>query len=174
MSEPGEFTRMVRSDALPARPLTVTANEAERLALARRFGLPAIHALEAQVSFSPDGEGVRAEGTLAASFDQLCAVSGDPFGNTLDEPLGLLFVPSPEKIFDPEEEIELADDELDEIAFEGREFDLGEAIAQSFALSIDPYAEGPDAAAARREAGLLDEAAAGPFAALAALKKDRD
>ena len=50
-------------------------------------------------------------------------------------------------------------------------FDLGEAVAQDLALAIDPYAVGPGAERARKEAGLLDEAAAGPFAALEALKK---
>ncbi len=50
-------------------------------------------------------------------------------------------------------------------------FDLGEAVAQSLALAIDPYAVGPSAEQARKDAGLGDEAASGPFAALAGLKK---
>ena len=49
--------------------------------------------------------------------------------------------------------------------------DPGEAVAQSLALAIDPFAEGPGAEEARRRAGILSESAAGPFAALAALKK---
>ena len=69
------------------------------------------------------------------------------------------------------EEVELDEGELDEIPFEGHLFDLGEAVAQSLALAIDPYAEGPNAERVRKEAGLLDEAASGAFAALAALKK---
>jgi hypothetical protein len=44
-------------------------------------------------------------------------------------------------------------------------------VAQSLALAIDPYIVGPNGRAVRKKAGLLDEAAAGPFAALAALKK---
>jgi hypothetical protein len=44
-------------------------------------------------------------------------------------------------------------------------------MAQSLALAIDPYATGPEAERVRKEAGLLGEAASGPFAALAALKK---
>ena len=62
--------------------------------------------------------------------------------------------------------------DLDEIPFEGHVFDLGEAVAQSLALAIDPYAVGPNAEQARKDAGIGDEAASGPFAALAALKKD--
>ena len=172
MSEGGELTRMVRCDALPDKPLTVTADEVELRALAERLEIPAIHSLEAEISLSPGGENVRADGRMSASFDQLCAVSGEPFRNTVDEAVAFCFVPGRNDPVDPEEEVELEAHELDEIPFEGREFDLGEAIAQSFALAIDPYAEGPDADTARREAGLLDEAASGPFAALAALKKD--
>ena len=86
----------------------------------------------------------------------------------IDEPLALRFVPArPVEV----EELELEADALDEIEFEGHSFDLGEAVAQSLALAIDPYAIGPEADRVRKEAGLLDEAASGPFAALAALKK---
>jgi hypothetical protein len=68
-------------------------------------------------------------------------------------------------------EIELEESELDEIPYTGTSFDLGEAVAQSLALAIDPYAVGPDAERVRADSGLSDQAAAGPFAALAALKK---
>lgn len=172
MTETGELSRMVRSDALPAKPTAIEANEAERRALAGRFGLPALHALEAEVTLEPDGEKVRATGRLTARFDQLCAVSGEPFANGVDEALALVFVPARGGPVSPDEEIELEAEELDEIEFEGQSIDLGEAIAQSLSLAIDPYAEGPDAQTARVEAGLADEAASGPFAALAALKKD--
>ena len=70
-----------------------------------------------------------------------------------------------------EEELELEEDDLDEIPFEGHTIDLGEAVAQSLALAIDPYATGPQADRVRKEVGLSDETANGPFAALAALKK---
>ena len=87
---------------------------------------------------------------------------------TIDEPLELRFVPAREIA---EEEIELEEEELDEIPFSGHVFDLGEAVAQSLALAIDPYAVGPEAECVRKEKGLSGEGASGPFAALAALKK---
>ena len=59
----------------------------------------------------------------------------------------------------------------DEIEYSGTSFDLGEAVAQSLALVIDPFAVGPNAEEARRKAGLIGEEAAGPFAALAKLTK---
>jgi hypothetical protein len=68
--------------------------------------------------------------------------------------------------------VELSEEELDDIPYTGPAFDLGEAVAQSLALAIDPYAAGPEADAVRKETGLTDKQASGPFAALAALKKD--
>ena len=168
MSAP-EFSRAVDRRHLKAAPLRLVAGEAERKALARRFGLVAIARLEAEVSLEADGEAVDAKGTLSADIVQSCAITGDDLPVTIAEPLTLRFVPEAPAT---EEELELAEDELDEIPYSGTAFDLGEAVAQSLALAIDPFATGPEADRVRKEKGLLDEAASGPFAALAALKKD--
>ncbi len=164
-----EFSRPVNRRQLTARPVMLTANETERTALARRFGLIAVSRLEATISLEADGEAIDARGRLSTDVVQSCAVSGEDLPVTIDEPLTLRFVPDRPVT---EEEIELEEGELDEIPFAGDVFDLGEAVAQSLALAIDPYATGPDAERARREAGLSDEAVNGPFAALAALKKE--
>ena len=121
------------------------------------------------MSLAADGDAVVADGTLSADIVQSCAVTGDDLPVTISEPLHLRFVPEAPV---EQEEIELREEELDEIPFAGHQFDLGEAVAQSLALAIDPYATGPDANRVRQEKGLGDEAASGPFAALAALKKD--
>ena len=164
-----EFSRLVDARQLPGKRLWLSANEAERAALAQRFGLESIARLEAEVALEPDDGAVIAQGHVEADVVQTCAVSGDPFPARLTEPVLLRFVPGPVTEL-PEVEIEIAADECDEIPFEGTKFDLGEAIAQSLALAIDPYATGPNAEQVRQEAGLGDEAATGPFAALAALK----
>ena len=168
MSKP-EFSRPVDRRHLKAAPLRLAADETERKALARRFGLAAIPRLEAEVSLAADGEAVGAEGTLWADIVQSCAVTGDDLPVTIEEPLTLRFVPEGPAT---EEELELQEEQLDEIPYSGTAFDLGEAVAQSLALAIDPFATGPEADRVRKEKGLLDEAASGPFAALAALKKD--
>jgi hypothetical protein len=62
--------------------------------------------------------------------------------------------------------------DLDEIPFAGTTFDLGEAVAQSLALAIDPFATGPEADRVAQGKGPERRSASGPFAALAALKKD--
>ena len=163
-----EFSRLVDRRNLKAAPLTLAADEGERKALARRFGLVAIDRLEAEVSLEADGEAVAAEGTLRAEVTQTCAVTGDDLPVTIEEPLSLRFVPETPVT---EEEIEVAEEELDEIPYSGTAFDLGEAIAQSLALAIDPYATGPNADRVREEKGLSGDEAGGPFAALAALKR---
>jgi uncharacterized metal-binding protein YceD (DUF177 family) len=163
-----EFSRPIDRRHLIARPVRLEATADEREALAKRFGLVAIHQLEAEVELMADGEAVDAQGRLVARLVQSCAVSGEDLPVAIDEPLVLRFVP--EKPLE-EEEVELEESELDEIPFTGGVFDLGEAVAQSLSLAIDPYAVGPNAEQARKEAGLSDEAASGPFAALAALKK---
>jgi uncharacterized metal-binding protein YceD (DUF177 family) len=160
---------MVDRRGLTAAPLDLVADEAEREALARRFGLVAIDRLQASVTLEADGEIVTGEGTLSAEIVQSCAVSGDDLPVTIAEPLDLRFVPEAPV---EQEEVELAEEELDEIPYSGTAFDLGEAVAQSLALAIDPYATGPDADAVREEVGLAEESPSGPFAALAALKKD--
>jgi uncharacterized metal-binding protein YceD (DUF177 family) len=164
-----ELSRLVDLRQVIDKPVAIEASEAERAALARRFGLVRIDRLEAEVALDVDGEAVNAKGRLRAAVVQSCAVSGDDLAATIDEPLVLRFVPEVEVT---ETEIELEERELDEIPYSGTSFDLGEAVAQSLALAIDPYAVGPNAEQVRKDAGLSDQAASGPFAALAALKKD--
>jgi uncharacterized metal-binding protein YceD (DUF177 family) len=167
---PPEFSRPVDERQIDGKRLSIEAKGDERKALARRFGLVAVEQLQATVSLERVGEAVLARGRLSAAIVQSCAVSGEDLPVRVDEPLALRFVPA--RPVEEEEEVELDERDLDEIAFEDDTFDLGEAVAQSLALAIDPYAVGPEAERVRKEAGLGDETASGPFAALAALKKD--
>ena len=168
MSE-SEFSRLVDRRRIDAKPLHLEANETERTALAARFGLIALDRLAAEIALEPDGNAILASGRLEADLVQSCAVSGEDLPVTIEEELAIRFVPARQI---DEEEIELEEDELDEIEFEGDRFDLGEAVAQSLALAIDPYATGPGAEDVRKRGDVIDESATGPFAALAALKKD--
>jgi len=59
---------------------------------------------------------------------------------------------------------------LDEIEYTGTHIDLGEAVAQSLALAIDPFLTGPNADAARKSAGIGTPEDNGAFAALKGLK----
>ena len=93
---------------------------------------------------------------------------------TIDEAVDLRFVERALRPASEEEEIELEADDCDEIDFAGDMFDLGEAVAQTLGLAIDPYAEGPERRRrAERPPGSSRKASrTGRMAAmLAALKK---
>ncbi len=152
-------------DALPVR---LTASAAECSALAKRFGLVAVQRLAAELSLEKDGTAVLAQGTISASIVQSCAISAEDLAVTINEPLKLRFVPATHR--PASEELELDADDLDEIEFTGTSFDLGEAVAQSVLLAIDPFLEGPDADRVRREL-LNNSEDSGPFAALGKLQK---
>ncbi|MBS1239321.1 MAG: hypothetical protein H6R45_27 [Proteobacteria bacterium] len=169
-----EFSRRIELHAVDARLRHLEADEAERAALAKRFGLVSIDRLEADVELVQDGTRVDASGTLVADIVQSCAVTGEDLPVAIREELAFRFVPETATEPGSEEEIELDARALDELPYQGTGFDLGEAVAQSLALAIDPYAIGPNADAMRSEAGLLDEGSSGPFAALAALKGKQD
>jgi len=172
MSTP-EFSRPIDVRQAEGQSPHLEANTAERAALARRFGLVSIDRLVAELVLSRQDRTVSAEGRLSAAFVQSCAVSGEDLPVTVDEPVSFRFVPEGAP-GTPDEEIELDADACDEIGYPGSHIDLGEAVAQSLALAIDPYATGPQAEQARRRAGLLGEDQSGPFAALAALRKETD
>jgi len=165
-----EFSRTYDPRQLPGTAVELAATEAERAALTRRFGLVRIDRMEARIELIREAAGASATGRLQGEIVQSCAVSGEDLPVSIDEPVNLKFVPAGAASA-PDEEIELEAEELDEIEFTGSQFDLGEALAQTLALAIDPYAVGPNAEEARRRAGLLDKDTSGPFAALAALKK---
>ncbi|WP_298284730.1 DUF177 domain-containing protein [Novosphingobium sp.] len=166
-----EFPHILDLRQIGDEPIVLVPDEAARRRLARRFGITSIDAMRAELRLTVDGQKVEAKGHLAASIVQMCAVSGEDFPVKISEPVALRFVP-PRAPLAPDEEIEITADDCDEIEYEGTSFDLGEAVAQSLALAIDPFAEGPNADKARAVHKLGGDVASGPFAALAALKKD--
>ena len=173
-----EMPRPIKVRPLPADPVVVEADAAEREALAARFGLGGIDSLNAEITLEQKAGAIRASGVLNAAVQQVCAVSNENFPVTISESFELRFVPEAARPAPRDEdeaiEIELEREDLDEIEYSGDTFDLGEAVAQTLGLAIDPYAEGPNADAARAAAGIGgDDEPRGPLAeALAALKKD--
>lgn len=166
-----ELTRMVKARPLPAGAVVIEASDAERALLAARFGLGAVESLRAEVALEQKPSAIRATGQLRAAILQPCAVSGDELPVTINEPIDLRFVEQHHRPVPNEEdiEIELEADDCDEIAFTGDMFDLGEAVAQTLGLAIDPYVEGPNADAVRAAAGIvLEGEQLGPLADLLA------
>jgi len=167
--ELSELSRWIPVTHAEGRTIEIIADEAERERLAERFDLVRVDSLEATVALKRDGRIVVARGRLVASIVQACAVSGEDLPVAIDDPLLIRFVPGRE---DVDEEIELDAEDCDEISYEGERFDLGEAIAQSLALAIDPYATGSNAEMVRKEVGLEAPERENPFAALKGLGKE--
>lgn len=170
MNDTPEFSRILDIRHLDPKPLVLTATPEECKALARRFHLVSIAHLTATLTLTRDGAKIRAQGTLVSDLVQSCAISAEDLPQKIREKLDLRFVPEQGEDAKPDEEMELSEEDCDDIPYEGERFDLGEAVAQSLALSIDPFAEGPEAAKVRA-AGLLGQENLSPFAALEALKK---
>ena len=165
-----EFSRLIDIRGLPNETLKLVANADECAALARRIGIEAVERMSAEVTLVPVGGAIEVDGRVRAAVVQLCGISNEPFPTKINEPLTLRFVHgiTPHK---PDEELEIDGDACDEIEFEGTQFDLGEQIAQTLSLAIDPYATGPNADRVRQDAGLGDQVRSGAFAALAALQR---
>jgi len=151
--------------------LDLVADDAERGGIARRLGLISLDRLEAHVTLARTGEIIRGEGRLLAALDQSCVITGDPVAAHVDEPFTLLFMPEP-PTGGPDEEIELGESDCDVVFHDGAIIDLGNAIADTLALNVDPYPRCAGADATLKKAGVLTQEQASPFAVLAKLRKN--
>jgi uncharacterized metal-binding protein YceD (DUF177 family) len=166
-----ELSRILRLDGLGGLPrvIAIESEAGERAALARRFDLISLDALSASLTLSADGAALRATGQLRARLVQACAASGEPVPVSLDERFELRFVAAGAP--DSDDEVELTGVDCDTIEHDGQHIDLGEAVAQSLGLAIDPFIRAPDAEDKLRAAGVVSELApASPFAILAKRK----
>jgi uncharacterized metal-binding protein YceD (DUF177 family) len=166
-----QFAHDLRLDLVrDGERLDLVASETERASIATRLDLCSLNRLEAHVTLSRTGPVVRADGRISATLEQSCVVTNEPVSAHVDEPFALLFMPEPDSA--GEEEIELGEEDCDVVFYDGAVIDLGSAIADTLALSIDPYPRSASADAALKEAGILTEEQASPFAVLAQLKKE--
>lgn len=172
MIAPPEFSRQIGVEMLSPAPhdLEIEASEEERAALARRFGLVAIASLRARAALTRSGDTITATGRLAAEIVQSCVASAEPVEASLEEAFTIDFRPQPAAAATGEEGVELSEAELDVIFYDSVFVDIGEAVAETLLLSLDPYPRAPGAEGALREAGVKSEGEAGPFAALAGLR----
>lgn len=165
-----EFPRPVALDTIGegARDVAVEANAAERAALAARFDLIEVGSLTAQATLTRKGDVVSAVGRLQAKVVQACVATATPLPAEISEAFSLRFVPA---LAPGEEEVELSEEDCDIVEYDGGAIDLGEAVAETMALSLDRFPRSPDADAILKAAGVLEESEVGPFAALRALKE---
>jgi uncharacterized metal-binding protein YceD (DUF177 family) len=163
-----EFSHVVKLSEVGdhSRNIRLTADAAERSGLMARFDLAALDSLEAEISLKPEAAGVVATGRFTASLAQYCIASNDPVPALLNEPIHIRFIPEP--VVGGEIELEAGD--CDTMFHDGQTIDLGEAVAQSLGLALDPYPRSPEAQKILKAAGVTAEDEIAPLGALASLK----
>ncbi len=169
---PPEFSRIVKLSDLGATPLIgeATASDEECAALAKRFDLPGIESLSASYELLFETDRLSFTGRLESRLTQSCAISGDDLPVTISEDFAIAFVEIEEIRNNEEQEVELESEDCDVLEYSDSRIDVGEALAQTLFLALDPYPQGPNADKTRHSGELKTEEEAGPFAALAALK----
>ena len=181
-----EFSYTVEIDRIPASGghYAVTASPEQRASVARRLDVLEVRALTAQFALKLGaGDIARVTGKVHAEIVQACVVTLAPVPAVIDEEIEAAFVrperPDRKKPKDAEEEevVGLDADDPPEVAEEGR-IDLAELAVTQVALVLDPYPRAPGvtfdpAAAGLKASEEADPEPAGPFAALAKLKKSQ-
>ena len=137
MVSANEFSHVVKLSEIGnhSRNIRLSADGAARSGLIARFDLAALDLLDAEISLKPEASGILATGRFTASLAQYCIASDNPVPALLDEPIKIRFIPEPVV----GGEIELEADDCDTMFHDGQTVDLGEAVAQSLGLALDPY-----------------------------------
>ena len=160
-----EFSRPLQVDRVPnlGSHERLAADEKECAALAKRFDLPRIHSLGGLLKVVPwRGGGLKITGTLNARVDQVSVISLETFTSDLEFAIERYFL-------SPRAGQPTAEEDVDII--ENGSVDLGEILAESMALELDPYP--------RREGEVFadieehpESAKVSPFTGLSKLKPD--
>jgi uncharacterized metal-binding protein YceD (DUF177 family) len=180
-----EFSRRLAIDPWPDHDvsLEVSADPAERQALAERFGFLAVRSLHGRGRLergSEPGELVL-RGWLEADVVHACVVSLEPVPTRLRQCIERRYRPieasgSGWKHLQPHGTDQREDDDEEVEPVVGGVIDLGEAFAEELGLALDPYPRAPgvalDADALTPHVNLGSEhGASTPFAALPQLRE---
>jgi len=153
------------------------ATNAQRLDLAERFGLVAVNSLIAKIEIKSRGErdGILIEGHVRADLIQRCIASLEDVPEIVDTPFSLILV-DPETADRMDADESYLDAGLPEYdALEGSTVEVGEVVAQTVSISMNPYPRSENAvlSAGNKKDISFNEPELekkNPFAALGALK----
>jgi uncharacterized metal-binding protein YceD (DUF177 family) len=179
-----EFSRRLAIEPWPGEDMTVdvSADPAERRALAERFDLLEVRALRGRGRLERRGAELVLRGLLEADVVQECVVSLEPVPARLRQPverryrLGGMSGAARARL-GPHGTVVLDNDEVEVEPVIGREIDLGEAFAEELGLALEPYPRAAGASAL--DAGDLgphvsvdsEDRPSQPFAALRQLQE---
>jgi len=169
-SEP-ELSRPLRAEKVSANGVEekIVASENERQALAARFDLIAIGALEAKLHIVPKQAGTVFEvmGTFKADVTQRCVATLEPLAAHIEQPIKANFGASFAEAGSGAAEQAMSEDDLEPMI--NGVMDLGELVAQNLGLALDPYPRKPDIPPVEAEFG-EPIVKTNPFAKLVSLK----
>jgi len=158
-------------------PVSIVADEKQRVALSTEHGLLAVNRLCAELLVVPwKSGGVRVTGHVEADIQQACVATLEPVAASIREPVDAIFIPEgsslAKRVADPSGEFLVDPDGPDAPElFVGDMIDVGAVAEEFFALAIDPY---PRSRAEAAPVAMPEDADAAkpvsPFAILRTLK----
>jgi hypothetical protein len=151
------------------RYFDLVADAQTRAAVARIAGLRDLPRLQANFDVTRHGGGLRVAGRVSATIGQTCVVTLEPLASEIDEEAVVVFTPqtiAKRQAGESGATKETADET--EPLIDGT-IDLGVLATEFLILGLDPYPRKPDAVFQPPPDATAEE---GPFAPLAALKKD--
>jgi len=158
------------------RHIELKPDAATREAIAKAAEVVALPRLEAAFDLALHGsDSLRVTGRVRASVEQNCVVTLEPLKNEVDEEVDLVFTP-PRELPKTSEPVDDSGGAAGSPAVDAPEelqngtVDLAALTIEFLIIGIDPYPRKPGATF---EAPAAEDPGAHPFAALAALKKDR-
>jgi len=150
----------------------LVADADTRAAVARVARLRDLPRLEANFEVTRRGAGgLRVAGRVSATVGQACVVTLEPLANEVDEEVDLVFAPKPAGERESGESETPREWSHETEPLIGGSIDLGALVTEFLILGLDPYPRKPGAVFQPPPDAKPNE---GPFAALAALKKDGD
>ena len=143
-----EFSYIVDANRIPASGQTVDlkADEKERAALARRFGLEKIEELFAHLVFKRvNQKRIRLDAVLKARVEQQCGITLKTFVQPVEESFSVVFLTEEgDSLRTNEIDLDMTEDDDVEILRDDK-IDAGELVSEYLSLALDPFPHAPDA-----------------------------
>lgn len=157
--------------------IDIEADEVERVAIAKAFGLEELLWLRARIEPRREGGVLALAGFVRARLVQICGVTLEPFENDLEEPIDARFSDDPKTRAARDNAAAGNEADWDDPPepLPGDHLDLGPIVLEYFALGIDPYPRRPGAVfeIAPGESKGEQESPKSPFAVLQSLKNEK-